>query len=372
MRVIFVATVYRHLVAFHRPYISYFQSKGYEVWAAGSGEEGRTILEKDRVKCIDISFSRSPLRTQNIEAFIQLKKLFKENSFDLVHVHTPIAALLTRVAYRKVGKGNIVYTAHGFHFFEGAPKQNWLIYYTAEKLAARWTSHLITINDEDYQNAQKLGLPSDRISCVHGVGVEIARKCETKEQKSTFKEELGLSADAIVITYVAELNHNKNHMFLFQNWKEIKKACPNAVLLIIGTGELEQDLKDHVKNEQLKDVQFLGFRRDVPRLLSVSDIVTLLSFREGLPKSIMEAMAEGLPCVVTNTRGLRDLIHNGENGFVIDSHNHKQLVKAFTSLLKSTSLCKQMGQDTKKKVKPFLLENVLPEYIAIYEKLLEK
>lgn len=370
MKILFVASVYRHITAFHIPYIKYFQSKGFEVWAAGTGEEDRTTLEQLQIKCIDIPFSRSPLSSQNITAYKVLKRLFYTENFDLVHVHTPVAALLTRAAFRKVRHGKIVYTAHGFHFFEGAPKQNWIIYYTAEKLAAKWTDHLITINEEDFKNAHKL-LPKGKVSYVHGVGVEFASENLVEKQKIKLKESLGLKSGSVVIAYVAELNHNKNHQFLFRNWKEIKQQNPNIELLIIGYGDKENELKEYVKEEQLLGIHFLGFRKDVPTLLQITDIVTLLSHREGLPKSIMEAMASSIPCVVTNTRGLRDLIKTNENGFVVNHDEDMELVKAFTTLTQEVQLREQMGQKAKQLVEPYLLDKVLQEYIPIYEHLLK-
>ncbi|AVK82734.1 glycosyltransferase family 1 protein [Lysinibacillus sp. B2A1] len=370
MKILFVASVYRHLIAFHIPYIKYFLSNGFEVWAAGTGEEEKQILEQLEVKCVDIPFSRSPLNSQNIKSYKALQRLFKTELFDLVHVHTPVAAFLTRAAFRRTKYGKIIYTAHGFHFFEGAPRQNWAIYYTVEKIAAKWTDYLITINEEDFNNAQKL-LSVDKISYVHGVGVEFADECLGKHERLKFKESLGLSSDSIVISYVAELNLNKNHQFLLRNWKELKQQNPYLELLIIGYGEKENELKEYVKREQLLGVHFLGFRKDVPRLLQITDIVTLLSHREGLPKSIMEAMVANIPCVVTNTRGLRDLIKSHKNGFVVNHEDDQALVSAFTVLAKEEPLRNRMGEKAKQLVEPYLLAKVLQEYIAIYERLLK-
>lgn len=369
LKILFVASVYRHLTAFHIPYLKHFQEKGFEVWAAGTGDEDKKILEQLNIKCMDISFSRSPLSTQNIAAYKQLNQLFMRERFELVHVHTPVAALLTRAAFRKINYGKIVYTAHGFHFFEGAPKQNWLLYYPAEKLAAKWTDHLITINEEDFNNAQRL-LPKDKISFVHGVGVEFAENHFSQDEKWQLRSQLNLADDAIIIAYIAELNDNKNHQFLLRNWRSIKENTPQFELLVIGSGDNENQLKAYVKNEQLTGIHFLGHRRDVPRLLNLIDIVTLLSHREGLPKSIMEAMAAEIPCIVTNTRGLRDLVKSNENGFVVNHEDDEELIATFYALSES-SLRKKMGIRAKELIEPFLLDNVLEEYIVIYDQLIK-
>ncbi|TQR21230.1 glycosyltransferase family 4 protein [Psychrobacillus vulpis] len=370
MNILFVASVYRHLIAFHIPYIQYFQSQGYNVWAAGTGEKDRAILEDLMVKCVDIPFSRNPLSVQNVDAYNQLKKVFSKQTFELVHVHTPVASLLTRAAFRKSQHGKIIYTAHGFHFFSGAPKQNWLIYYTAEKMAARWTDHLITINKEDYKNGLRFGIKESDISLVHGVGVEPVKNISS--DKKTLKQLLGLSTNAIVISYVAEINRNKNHQFLLSNWKRIKEQSPQAALLLIGDGEHRDEIEKYVQEHSLEDIQVLGFRNDVAELLGITDIVSLLSHREGLPKSIMEAMVASIPCVVSDTRGLRDLITSGESGFVIPHGNDDLLVDSFVSLLNQEEMRQKMGKNAYKEVEPYLLENVLKEYIKIYDRVLRK
>ncbi|MEO4054117.1 glycosyltransferase family 4 protein [Solibacillus sp. CAU 1738] len=367
MKVLFVASVYRHLVSFHLPYMQYFQNKGYTVYAVGNGDEDKQILSAMGIKCIDIPFSRNPFSSNNLHAYKQLKTLFKQHHFNLVHVHTPVAAFLTRFAFRKFKTGPIVYTAHGFHFYNGAPAINWVIYYPLEKIAARWTDHLITINDEDYNNARKF-LSNERVSLVHGVGVEFSQQ---SNEISDLRKSLNIAENAVVISIIAELNKNKNQQYLLENWLAIKEQCPEVVLLIIGTGDLEFHLKNYVKDNHLQDVQFLGYCKDIDELLHISDISSLLSYREGLPKSTMESMYMGVPCIVTNTRGLRDLIIQGENGFIIPFEDDLELVNTFVRLISSKSLRIQMGAKSKQLVEPYILKNVLPEYITIYEKLLE-
>ncbi|MER1984381.1 MAG: glycosyltransferase family 4 protein [Solibacillus sp.] len=372
MNILFIATVYDHLAVFHKPYINYFQEQGYTVHVAGSISMGRKDeLEAIGAICHDISFDKSVLSKRNLKACKELNRLFNDIHYELIHVHTPIASFLTRfVLKNKKMQGPVVYTAHGFHFYNGAPLKNWLIYFSSEKIAAKWTDHLITINQEDYENSVRLGYSSKNVSLVHGVGVEF----EKKEQHEVFdlKKFLGVPNEAILIGYVAELNENKNHQFLLNNWKRIKNEFENAYLLIIGIGGLENELKDFVNREQLRDVMFLGYRKDVPILLNQIDIVTLLSFREGLPKSIMEAMSKKIPCVVSNTRGMRDLIKNEKNGYVVEQGDNEQLYNAFKQLLTSPALRSEMGQESYTMVQPYLMGNVMQEYADIYKKLLSK
>lgn len=373
VKVLFIASVYRHLTAFHIPYMQYLQSKGYEVWAAGSMD---IKIKQDLIDhgfvCVDISFSRSPLNKGNVKAYRELEKLFTERGFELVHVHTPVAALLTRMAFRHSKSGEIMYTAHGFHFYKGAPLLNWLIYYPLERLAKRWTDVLITINNEDHERALKMGFTEGSVRYVHGVGVEPANMEMTEEEKESLKSSLEIADDAVVISYIAEINQNKNHSFLLKNWKEIKKKSPTAVLLLIGDGDMKGELERLTVDKQLKDIQLLGFRNDVNELLQITDIVSLLSHREGLPKSIMEAMAASIPCVVSDTRGLRDLISNDRSGYVVPHGDDISLVESLVSLLNDKEKRGRMGAAAFQEVEPYRLENVLQEYITIYDDVLRK
>ncbi|MGG2109361.1 glycosyltransferase family 4 protein [Lysinibacillus pakistanensis] len=373
MKILFVATVYRHLTAFHIPHMQYFQSLGYEVWAAsGEGIYDRELLEKNNIRCVDISFSRSLKSIDNLKAISQMKRLLKKENFEYVDVHTPIASFITRYVARNLKDTKVVYTAHGFHFFKGAPLINWLLYYTAEKIAASWTTHLITINQEDYKIAKKLGYTEETVSYVHGVGVKIENQDISRIVEEDLKKEFNIQDHHVVIAYVAELNENKNHLFLLKNWSAIKKVAPNAKLLIIGKGSHENLLKKYVNENSLKDITFTGYRRDVDDILKISDLVTLLSKREGLPKSIMEAMVHGLPCVVSNTRGLRDLVEHKKNGYIVDLGNGSSLINAFSRLVNDSVEREVCGEKARVDIEIYLLENVILEYQKVYQDIMNE
>ncbi|AZV45332.1 colanic acid biosynthesis glycosyltransferase WcaL [Peribacillus asahii] len=371
MKVLFVASVFYHLTTFHVPYMRLLQSKGYEVWAAADGNsELKALLEEKGVRCINVAFSRSPLSASNFKAYQQMKQLLREQEFELVHVHTPVAAFLTRLAFSGQKKGKILYTAHGFHFYEGAPKKNWYIFYNAEKMARKWTDGLIVMNSEDHRNAMKLGFRKDEVFYVHGVGVDIPNYSKSDSEIERIKKELDIKPDSLIISFVAELNDNKNHQFLLRNWKVIVEECPRAVLLLIGTGDKEAEWRQYIEDNKLLNVKVLGYRNDVPEILKVTDIVTLLSKREGLPKSIMEAMAYKIPCIVTDTRGLRDLINDGENGFVVPHEDDVRIQQAFIDMLQDVKLRQSMGERGYELVQPYAIDRVLKEYELIYRKYL--
>lgn len=368
-KILFCATVYTHLAAFHKPFIKYFQKLGYEVHAAANPSEGRKEeIEELGVVCWDVSFSRSPLKRDNLNAVKEIKKIITTNNFILIHTHTPIASLLIRYANRRWSNSKILYTAHGFHFFKGAPLLNWLLYYPMEYLGSKWTDGLITMNSEDFCRAQKMGLKANHnLFLTNGVGVE-----ESYVSNSfSIREELAIPAQDIVITCVAELNDNKNHQFLLGIWKKLFKENPNVHLLIVGDGVHNQKLKQYVKDNKLEQISFLGFRKDVGSILSESNIITLLSKREGLPKSIMEGMYYSLPAVVSQTRGLRDLVKHNESGFVVELGNDQSLYSSFDKLIKDSQLRKEMGIKGKKRFEKYKIESVIQELDSIYKQFIQ-
>jgi glycosyltransferase involved in cell wall biosynthesis len=368
MKILFVASIYRHITTFHIPFLVFFQQRGYEVWVAASGEKSeKEKLENMGVKCIDVDFTRSPFSFSNMGAYLQLKKIAKTQDFDLIHVHTPVASFLTRIAFKNARKGIVLYTAHGFHFYDGAPLINWLLYFNVEKIIRRYTDGIIVMNEEDQRNAIKLGYEKEKIFFVHGVGVKIAENKVDSIKLDRLRNELGLKPKDIVVSFVAELNDNKNHQFLLRNWNDISRRCPNAVLFIIGDGHKAKELQDYVEKQRMSNVRFLGFREDIPNLLKLTDIITLLSKREGLPRSIMEAMSQKIPCIVTNIRGLRDLTQDKKNGYVINLGEDIELQNAFISLLEDKILRKQMGECSFDLVQPYSIDKVLLEYEKVYK-----
>lgn len=270
-KVLFSANVFRHFTSFHIPYMKMLMEKGYEVTAIANEDYGghKEQLQTLGIKTIDIPLSRNPLSPENVRTYQILKKVLNEGNYDIVHVHTPVAAFLTRLAFRHVKQGKLIYTAHGFHFFKDAPLQNWLLYFPLERIAAPFTDLLVTTNKEDTKTAVRLGIPAQKIKHIKGVGVEVNNPPLSEEEKNELRRSLNLSQDNCVITFVAEMNDNKNQMFLLRNWKAIKEKAPHAVLLFCGIGPKLEDYKRYVESEGLEDIQFLGFRRDVPKILQI-------------------------------------------------------------------------------------------------------
>lgn len=350
-----------------------FLDKGFEVHAIGSNSMGRKEeLTAMGVVCHDMEFYRIPLSSKNMRALKQLDDLLSEEYFELIHVHTPTAAFLTRYIVSKHQQGKIIYTAHGFHFYKGAPLKNWLLFYIAEKLAVRWTDGLIVMNKEDYQLGKKLGYKEqENLFKVHGVGVDLTEFQSTISNNNiNIRKELGLKDDSLIVCCVAELSARKNQLFLLENWPSIVMKCPNAHLIFIGTGSNEKKIKEYITKQEIRNVHLIGFRRDVNQILASSDIVTLVSKQEGLPKCLMEAMACGKVVVATNVRGSRDLVEHESTGIVVGLGDDASLVQSFVTVLQSDRLRLEYGRNGQKKVQNYSLQIVLREMDEIYSRYL--
>jgi glycosyltransferase EpsD len=316
-----------------------------------------------------VPFERSPLKINNLKAIKQLKKIINNEKFEIIHCHTPMGSVVTRLAAKEARKKyntRVIYTAHGFHFYKGAPMINWIIYYPIEKVCSRWTDCLITINKEDYELAKKK-FKAKQVEYVHGVGLDTTKfeKELSNEEKIEFRKSLGIKENDIVFSYVAELNKNKNQILLINTIKELKKEKDTIKLLLVGDGNLYDYYKEVIQKENLQDnVMLLGRRNDINEILSITDIYLASSLREGLPVNIMEAMYKGLPVIATDNRGHRELINNNENGFILGNEfNIKDIIiKAFDD----NTIKNEFIINGKKVIDKYLIHNVIRQIEKIY------
>ncbi len=310
-KVLFVATVTSHILGFHIPYLKWFKEQGYEVHVASNGDVPIEFCDKH----YNLPFERFPFKKNNIVTYKKLKKIINENKYEIIHCQTPVGGVLARLAARKARKNGtkVMYTAHGFHFFKGASIKNWLIYYPVEKIMAHYTDCLITINKEDYEFAKK-HLKAKRIELVHGVGVDKEKfKIKmTEKEKTELRKNLGIKKDDFVIIYPAELSKRKNQGMLLKSIALLKKQGYNNIkVLLPGKDSMNGLYKQMSKDLDIeKEIMFLGYRKDIPKLLKIANIAVSTSRQEGLPVNIMEAMMSEKPIVATNCRGNADLIEN--------------------------------------------------------------
>lgn len=305
MKILYVTTI-GSTMAFFKAIIRELIEEGNTVDIATNNHTSEVpeVFSELGCRIFDISTSRSPFSCGNLRAIGQIRKLAAD--YDIVHCHTPLAAAATRLACRRLRKEGlkVVYTAHGFHFYKGAPLKNWLFYYPIERLCSGWTDVLITINKEDYKLARKKMKPR-KIEYVPGVGIDIKKFSDAVTDKEKKREELGVPKDAEMILSVGELNRNKNHRIVI---KALGKINDNNIHYVIaGNGNQKEKLLK-LAAECGVNLHLLGFRDDVAQLYKACDLFVLPSVREGLNVSAMEAMAAGCPVIASDIRGNNDMV----------------------------------------------------------------
>ena len=363
-KVLFAATVVKtHIMEFHIPYLKLFQDMGWETSVAARNDY------EDPADCVipycdhyyDVPFERQPWKLDNIGAYRQMKRLIDSKQYDIIHCHTPMGAMIARLAAvgaRKKGT-KVLYTAHGFHFYKGASPIHWLAYYPVEWLLAHVTDVLITMNKEDHALAlQKMH--AKRIEYIPGVGIDTKKFRAGTAGRLEKRQELGFSEEDFLILTVAEMTKNKNHSTVLKALALLKnrEEFSSIRYLICGRGEQEQDLRQEAEELGIADhVVFLGYRHDVPDLLRCSDLFAFMSFREGLPVALMEAMSCGTSIVCSRIRGNTDLIEDGVDGCIAEN-TPEGVADAILELYRDPEKRRQYGMAAAETVKKFDAENV--------------
>ncbi|QNG58470.1 glycosyltransferase family 4 protein [Bacillus sp. PAMC26568] len=365
-KVLFSATVDYHFKSFHLPILKWFKEQGWEVHVAALGNIELPYVDQK----FNLPIQRSPFNRRNSAAFRQLRDIINQNQYKIIHCHTPVGGVLTRLAAKEARKQGtkVIYTAHGFHFCKGAPLQNWLTYYPIEKWLSNYTDCLITINEEDYQLATERRFGAGSVEHVHGVGVDTEKfKPISEEEKMKRRKDFGFSQDDFLLFYAAEFNKNKNQQLLLNAISLLKEKLPNAKLLLAGEGTLLEECKQLGKTKGIEHmVHFLGFRNDIDTILPMCDLAVGSSLREGLPVNIMEAMACGLPVVATENRGHGELVEDGVNGYLIKNQDIDLFSRKINDISQSKLLHRNLGSMSIKRVKNYQISSVSIELSEIY------
>lgn len=366
MKILYVTTVSGTINAFLIPHIKALIKSGHEVDIASSITLPITqgLLDLG-CRFFEIKFDRSPINKKNIFAYKDLKHLIKNERYKIIHTHTPIASAIVRLVCKKMEDIKVIYTAHGFHFFKGAPVINWLTYYPTEYWLSKYTDVLITINKEDYGRSKK-SFKAKKVEYIPGVGLDTSKFKNIQINNKEKREELLVPIDGFLILSVGELNVNKNHETIIRAIAKLKN--PNIYYLICGKGPLENHLITLSKELNIeKQIILLGFRRDIPEICKVVDIFAFPSYREGLPVSVMEAMASGLPIICSDIRGNRDLIENNLGGFLNAPVEVDIFAKNILRLINDKHLRKRMGLFNIENIENFNIEMIISKLEKIYE-----
>ena len=331
---LFVTTVPVTLEVFLAPFAQHFRAQGWRIECLANGASAEPVLAEAFDACHDAEWTRNPLSPRNLIGTARhVREIVVAGGYDIVHVHTPVAAFVTRFALRRLPRRTrpvLIYTAHGFHFFRGQNALLNLAFRTLERVAARWTDHLVTINAEDFEAARGFGtIDRARVRLIPGIGVDtmaFAEEAIDPDEVEAVRHELAVPADAFMLLMIAEFAPVKRHAFVLDALARVPDG--HVVLVLAGAGPLEEDVRAEVTRLGLGDrVRFAGYRRDIPALLAASDALVLASRREGLARSVLEAMSVGRPVIGTRTRGIADAVPEG-TGWIVPTDDPAALAKA--------------------------------------------
>lgn len=377
-KMLYILNVANHVNNFSYTSMIAAQNLGFEYHIAGnwgykSDDERREDEEKYGIHIHQIDFIRTPYHPGNIRAYKQLSRIVEKERFDVIHCNTPIGGIVGRLLGKQFKTPTVIYQAHGFHFYKGAPLINWMLYYPVEKWLAHYTDVLITINSEDFELAKKkIKLrKGGKVYYVPGVGIDLSQYELPEYTRELKREELGLTEMDVALISMGDLIERKNYPVAIE---AIAKANnPNLQYYICGKGPEEEKLKKMAEDLGVKNqIHFLGFRTDIKELLKAADIFLFTSKQEGLARSLMEAMASGLPCVASKIRGNIDLIEDSITGFLCDIKSANEFSGRIVELYKNINYSKLMGKKATEKIGRFSIEESIKSLEPIYKSILAK
>lgn len=375
-KLLIATTIPETMYAFLLPYVQHFRHKGWVVDGMAHNISGFSPCVKAFDQVWDVEWSRNPLSPQNFRlALPKIQKIVEQGQYDLVHVHTPVAAVLTRCALRKLRTQTtlkVIYTAHGFHFYKGNSLLKNLAFGTMEKVAGAWTDYLVVINREDEAAAHRYRLvPPQQVIYMPGIGVDLARYDPQQVSAGAIaavRQQMGLSDGDRLFLAIAELSPRKRSLDILQAFAKLKH--PNVHLAFAGSGPLLPMLQQQTQDLQVQSrVHFLGLRQDIATLIRASVATVLVSRQEGLPRSVMESLALEVPVIGTNIRGTKDLVAQG-SGLLVDVGNINGITAAMRQILDHPQAALIMGQRGRGHMKAFDLQQTLGLHESLYEKTL--
>lgn len=363
-RMLFVCTTDSMIWNFLVPHIKELEQKGFYVECASSitGDFYKDLVEIHGIKMNEIPFVRSPYSIKNIRAYKALCKLIKEKNFNTIFCQEPVGGAMGRIAGHK-NNCKVIYTAHGFHFYKGAPLINRVLYYSIEKFLSLYTDALITINEEDYQAARNFY--AKKVYKINGIGIDTQHVRAASFNRISLRKSLNIPEKSKIILSVGELIPRKNYKTAIDIVAKLKTA--QIRYLICGQGILRSEIEEYAKSQGVEgSVIFLGYRRDIPHICACADVFLHPSFQEGLPVAVMEAMACGTPIVASRIRGNVDLIEDGVNGFLCDPKDADGFADRIRTILDEPELAEEFRRNGLEKIKDYDKSIVADQLRKIY------
>lgn len=370
MKILYVTTISLTMNSFFKPHIQMLVCEGNQVEIACNDRDLPLdpIYNSLGCKTYRVDFSRSPLSKNNLLAYKQLKKVIENGNYDIVHCHTPNASVITRLVCRKFRNTNglkVFYTAHGFHFYNGAPIINWILFYPIEKYCSLFTDKLITINQEDYALATKK-FRAKEIYYVPGVGVDTEKFRNIHIDRRAKRNEIGVPEDAFLLLSVGELNKNKNHQIVIRALAQLH--APNVHYAIAGVGDQKERLLNLAKELGVSNqVHLLGYRTDVAELYKTADVFCFPSYREGLPMAPIEAMSCGVPVVAADNRGTRSVITDGKNGYLCRADSARAFDHMVGILIRDARVYDAFAKQGSATAENYCIDSVLSLLRKVYD-----
>lgn len=377
-RALIISTIGRTIEAFLLPMAQRLRATGWDVHAAASGATGSPTLTREFDGVHDLHWQRNPADIGGILSSVHaLRSLNEEFRFDVIHVHTPVAAFFGRLALRRRGSAaqqRIIYTAHGFHFYRGQRLLPYTLYSSAERLGSKWTDYLVTMNQEDYDAARNFNsISTDRVRLIHGVGVDTAfysQEAVAASAVDSVRKTAGISPNAPVFLMIAELIARKRPTEVIAAFRPVAEAT-EAHLMIAGDGPLTAKCRLLSESSGIANrVHLLGKLADVRPYIAASQAVVLFSHHEGLPRSIMESLSMGTPVIGSNIRGISDLIGH-EAGWLVPSGDESALTRAMLEAIDKPSAAINKGYSGRDLMCGlYSVDKVVDGYVNLYNEAL--
>ncbi len=378
-KVLIITTISGFLAKFEMNDVKILQNSGCTIHYATNFqtpiyEDRKEELKEKGIQLHQIDIQKNPFKLKkNMKALFQLVEIIKREKINMIHCHNPMGGVLGRVAAILAGKKiYVIYTAHGFHFYKDAPVKNWLLYYPIEKILARFTDTIITINHEDFFRAKKFQMKKNgRVVYIPGVGIDVKKFTRRSECYQTERKKWNIPSEAFHIVSVGELNENKNHEIIIDILKN--PNMKDVYYTICGKGVKESELRKKIENSNLnKRVQLLGYRTDIEMVLQSADCFAFPSKREGLGIAALEALACGIPIVATDNRGTREYVIHNRNGYLCDLNVKEQYENAILRLKNDKQKCDEMKVVCVKTADRFSIKATDKIMRSVYKNALER